>query len=114
SNEGVEFSLSSRNIQTDQFRWDTDFNISFNRTNTERLNRGQEELLIDPSWDAQFMQSEYQYVTRVGEPVGMMYGLEYDGLYQVSDFLLTPEGDYQLKEGLPSYRTAMRPGMVKF
>lgn len=114
SNEGMEFGLSSRNIQSDQFYWDTDFNISFNKTNTVQLNQGQEELLIDPSWDAQFMQSEYQYVTRVGQPVGMMYGLEYDRLYQVNDFVLTNDGDYQLKEGLPSYRTAMRPGMVKF
>ena len=114
SNQGMEFSVHSRNIQSNNFRWDTDFNVSFNKTNTEKLNYGQEELLIDPNWDAQFMQSEYQYVTRVGQPVGMMYGLEFDGIYQVNDFLLTNDGSYELKQGIPSYRTAMRPGMVKF
>lgn len=114
SNEGMEFSLSSRNVRSSNFRWDTDFNISFNKTKTVKLNHGQEELLIDPNWDAQFMQSEYQYITRVGQPVGMMYGLEFDGIYQVNDFLLTNDGGYELKEGIPSYRTAMRPGMVKF
>lgn len=114
SNEGIEFTLSSRNIRNERFRWDTDFNISFNKTRTEKLNSGQNEILIDPGWDRQFMQSEYQYITRVGHPVGMMYGLEFDGIYQVEDFLLTNDGDYQLKEGIPGYRTVMRPGMVKF
>ncbi|WP_461533158.1 SusC/RagA family TonB-linked outer membrane protein [Sinomicrobium sp.] len=113
SNEGVEFSLNFDNIRKERFRWSTDFNIAFNRTKTIKLNSGQDEILIDPQWDAQFMQAEYQYTTRVGHPVGMMYGLQFDGLYQMEDFEIVG-GDYQLKEGQPTYRTIMRPGMVKF
>ena len=37
SNWGVEFSLNSTNIDTKNFRWDTDFNISMNRNRLERL-----------------------------------------------------------------------------
>ncbi|RAV28244.1 SusC/RagA family TonB-linked outer membrane protein [Sinomicrobium soli] len=114
SNRGIEFALSSQNIRNERFRWETDFNIAFNKTRTEKLNSGQNELLIDPGWDLQFLQTEYQYITRVGHPVGMMYGLEFDGIYQQEDFLQTNDGNYELKEGVPSYRTAMRPGMVKF
>lgn len=37
SNWGLEFSLSSTNIDTKNFRWNTDFNISMNRNRLENL-----------------------------------------------------------------------------
>lgn len=37
SNTGLEFTLQSINIQNDQFRWTTDFNISTNRNRIERI-----------------------------------------------------------------------------
>jgi len=113
SNRGAEFTFSSQNIRKKNFSWSTNFNIAFNKTKTIKLNSGQEQILTDPQWDLQFMQTEYQYITRVGQPVGMMYGFEFDGIYQVDDFVLN-NGAYQLKDGVPSYRTVMRPGMVKF
>lgn len=82
SNRGFEFTFNSQNFRNKNFSWTTNFNIAFNKTKTLRLNSGQNEILTDPQWDLQFMQSEYQYVTRVGQPVGMMYGLEFDGIYQ--------------------------------
>lgn len=114
TNKGLEITIESKNIKTENFEWDTNFNISFNKTNTVRLNNGQTEILTDPEWDTQFMQNEYQYVTRVNNPVGMIYGLEFDGIYQIDDFILTNGGSYDLKSGIPSYRTQMQPGMVKF
>lgn len=113
SNRGAEFTFSSRNIVKRDFNWSTNLNISFNKTKTIKLNEGQEQILTDPQWDLGFMQTEYQYITKVGQPVGMMYGLVFDGLYQVDDFVLNG-GTYQLKNGEPSYRTVMKPGMVKF
>lgn len=113
SNKGIEFTLGGQVIKKKDFNWSSRFNISFNKTKTVKLNTGQDRILTDPQWDAQFMQTEYQYITQVGQPVGMIYGLQYDGLYQVTDFVQTG-GAYQLKEGLPSYQTNMRPGMVKF
>src|SRR5690606_13200388 len=101
-------------IRNQHFRWNTNFNISFNRTKTLQLNSGQPEILTDPSYSTGFMGTEYQYITRIGQPVGMMYGLEFDGLYQLEDFNITSGGDYELKVGVPGYRTAMRPGRVKF
>lgn len=114
SNRGFEFTVDSRNIRKKDFRWSTNFNITFNRTKTVRLNDGQAELLTDPRWDTQFMQSEYQYVTRVGQPVGMMYGMVYDRLYQVDDFFINDAGAYELKPGIPAIVDNTRPGMVKF
>lgn len=114
TNRGLEITIDSKNIQTKNFDWDMNFNISFNKTNTVKLNNGQTQILTDPEWDTQFMQTEYQYVTRVNNPVGMIYGLEFDGIYQIEDFIFTNGGNYELKSGLPSYRTVMQPGMVKF
>ena len=114
TNKGLEITIESKIIKTKNFEWDTNFNISFNKTNTVKLNNGQTEILTDPEWDTQFMQNEYQYVTRLNNPVGMIYGLEFDGIYQIDDFVLTNGGSYDLKSGIPSYRTQMQPGMVKF
>lgn len=114
TNQGLEFTLNTINIKSNNFQWDTNFNISFNKTNTVKLNNGQVEILTDPEWDTQFMQNEYQYVTRVNNPVGMIYGLEFDGIYQLDDFVLANGGISTLKPGVPSYRTQMKPGMVKF
>ncbi|MFD1629572.1 SusC/RagA family TonB-linked outer membrane protein [Pseudopedobacter beijingensis] len=114
SNRGVEFSLTSHNIRNRNFRWTTNFNMTFNKTKTLKLNSGQNFILTDPSYSSQFMQTEYQYITQVGQPVGMMYGLIFDGIYQVDDFTVAGDGSYQLKPGIPSYEVVMRPGMVKF
>ena len=114
TNRGLEITLNTINVKTKNFEWDTNFNISFNKTNTVKLNNGQVEILTDPEWDTQFMQNEYQYVTRVNNPVGMIYGLQFDGIYQLDDFVLVNGGISTLKPGIPSYRTQMKPGMVKF
>lgn len=113
SNKGIEFTFDGQIIKKEDFNWTSRFNISFNRTKTIRLNSGQNRLLTDPEWDVQFTQTEYQYITQVGQPVGMIYGFQFDGLYQIDDFIQSGT-NYQLKEGVPSYQTNMRPGMVKF
>ncbi|SFC00642.1 TonB-linked outer membrane protein, SusC/RagA family [Parapedobacter composti] len=113
SNRGIEFTFESQNIRKSDFVWRTNFNIAFNRTKTIQLNSGQQQILTDPEWDVQFMQTEYQYITRVGQPVGMIYGFVFDGIYQVDDFLFE-DGAYRLKEGIPTHQSVTKPGMVRF
>ena len=113
-NEGLEITLNSVNITSDKFRWTTSFNISFNKNKTVALNDGQEAIYTDPEWSNSY--PEYQYITKVGQPVGMMYGLEFDRVYQIDDFnwdnaLQT----YTLKDGIPDNGTLpVAPGSVKF
>ncbi len=113
SNRGIEFTLDADIFKKKNFDWNARFNISFNRTKTIKLNVGQQWILTDPEWDVQFTQTEYQYITQVGLPVGMILGLEFDGIYQVEDFIKTGT-TYELKEGMSAYQTNMRPGMIKF
>lgn len=113
-NAGLEITLNSVNFTSDKFRWTSSFNISFNKNETIALNDGQDAIFTDPEWSNSY--SEYQYITKVGQPVGMMYGLEFDRIYQVDDFnwdnaLQT----YILKEGIPDNGTLpVAPGSVKF
>ncbi|MFA8433077.1 MAG: SusC/RagA family TonB-linked outer membrane protein [Marinifilaceae bacterium] len=112
-NKGLELGLTTRNIDNDNFKWTTNFNISFNRNKCIALNDGQKDL----PWNADyyFKYSEYEYITRVGQPVGQIYGLVADGLYQVEDFEYINGSNYVLKKGVPDNGNKnVIPGAVKF
>jgi len=112
-NQGIELSVNSVNISSKSFQWNTSFNISFNKNKTISLNSGQEALYTNPNWYFKF--TEYQYITKVGEPVGMIYGLKRDGVYQFEDFDYDAVNDkYTLREGIPDNGKAVAPGSVKF
>src|SRR3712207_8603333 len=44
------------------------------------------------------------YIAIVGRSLGLIYGYEFDGIYQSSDFYTTPEGRQQLREDRKSTR----------
>jgi len=113
-NKGLEISLNTTNINKDKFKWYTSFNISFNENKTIALNDGQTAIYTNPNWNGSY--SEYQYITQVGQPVGMMYGLEFDRIYQLDDFNWDNEYQtYVLKEGVPDNGALpVGPGSVKF
>lgn len=107
-NQGLEITLNSSNIDNPKFKWNSSVNISFNKNKTLGLNNGQTRILQDPEWKND---SEPQYITEVGSPVGMMYGLVYDGIYQVDDFV----SGTTLKDGIPDNGTTpVAPGSIKF
>jgi len=114
-NRGLEFNLNTKNIEKDNFSWTTSFNISFNRNKTLALNNGQTEILVDPQWSWE-SGTEFQYITRVGQPVGMIYGLRFDGIYQADDFIFDNALQIsRLKDGIPDNGALpVAPGSVKF
>ncbi len=116
SNKGLEVSLKGLIIDTKDFTWESNINVSTNKNKILSLNDGQEFIKSDPQLD---WNSEWYYISEVGKPVGMMYGLEYDGLYQTDDFTYyNPNGDssapYILKDGFPNYGEGVGPGSVKY
>lgn len=70
---GHELAISSKNL-TGKFKWNTNFNISFNRNNVLKL--GTENTPIGA-----YGEYDDYWRTAVGHPVGQFYGYVYDGVY---------------------------------
>jgi TonB-linked SusC/RagA family outer membrane protein len=76
-NRGLEFSISTVNVKTKNFTWSTDFNISTNRNEVKDL--GDLEFIptiVSGGWITNPGR------VQVGEPIGVMYGLVFDGIHQ--------------------------------
>lgn len=83
SNKGVELSMATVNVDNDNFKWSTDFNISFNRNKILDLG-GANEILFNAIGSNLITQD---YIVRVGEALGSMYGYQRDGIYNYDDFV---------------------------
>ncbi|MBR8534496.1 TonB-dependent receptor [Carboxylicivirga sediminis] len=117
SNYGVEITLQTVNVDTKNFRWTTNFNISFNRNKVKNLSVGEDERLYNPGVGGIFSE-ENIYGLFVGQPVGVMYGYRMEGIYQVDDFIHdSATGEYILKDGVTGldYTAGkLGPGMPKY
>lgn len=84
-NRGIELAINSTNIQNRNFTWSTDFNISFIRNELKALSSGANYAEAYSNFDrTNYTQSDYRAI--VGESLGLIYGYEFDGIYQVDDF----------------------------
>ena len=113
-NKGIELSFNSTNIQTRDFTWQRNFNISFIKNTLESVASGVEAMYRRSGFDSNF--TEYDYIATVGQSLGLIYGYEFDGIYQSSDFYITPDGKQVLKSGITNnarYGT-VKPGVVKY
>ncbi|MEM9856847.1 MAG: TonB-dependent receptor [Bacteroidota bacterium] len=112
-NSGVEITLRSFNLDVKNFKWTTNFNIAFNRNKVINLNQGQEAIFTNP--ERINLGNEFSYITQVGQPVGQIYGLQFNGLYQLDDFNWNNDlGRYELKDGVPDNGGTPGPGSVKY
>ncbi|RPD43329.1 SusC/RagA family TonB-linked outer membrane protein [Chitinophaga barathri] len=117
-NKGLEFSLNGVIVANKKFNWSSNFNISFNKNKILALAEGQASIL---SGSGTFFNTTYSglfpYISAIGRPLGEMYGLVFDGIYQYSDFDQMPNGTYLLKPEITtngSARNAIRPGDIKY
>ncbi|HRI24912.1 MAG TPA: TonB-dependent receptor [Ferruginibacter sp.] len=113
-NRGVEIQLSAIPFQRKAFTWSTNFNIAFNKNKVKSLG-GLQEQTRNSGW--QGSDGVDDYIVRVGEPVGLMYGFVTDGFYTVNDFdYNAATKTYTIKAGIPFngvYGTP-QPGMLKW
>lgn len=113
SNKGVEFQLTATPVQTQNFSWRANFNISFNTNNVESMGRVN-SFLFNSGWNNN---SPFDYAVTVGKPTGTIWGLVTDGYYSIDDFTYSG-GVYTLKPGVPNDQsiTALvpKPGVLKF
>ncbi|APZ45494.1 SusC/RagA family TonB-linked outer membrane protein [Polaribacter reichenbachii] len=82
TNKGFEFSLNTVNIETEDFSWTSNFNISFNKNEITNLGDA-DEFFVTATGSNQITND---YVVRVGESLGSIFGIEVDGVYNYSDF----------------------------
>ena len=78
-NEGIEFSLNTVNLNG-AFQWNTNFNISYNRN--EILDLGEVTGDIPSGGASGHLQLVNSGILRVGQPIGVFYGLVTDGIFQ--------------------------------
>lgn len=71
-NKGLELALSSQNF-TGPFRWNTQFNISFNRNKVLALGNGATTYITG------------NYIIQVGQPLGNFFGSITDGILQTGE-----------------------------
>jgi TonB-linked SusC/RagA family outer membrane protein len=126
SNRGLELQLSGTIVQTENFTWSATANASFNRGRIESLGDGQSEIpAITSGWGGTALTQDF--VARVGQPVGQMYGYVTDGYLTADDFAgyvpsttagalgtWTPRSDVSFVNDLGVIgETAYRPGLLK-
>lgn len=114
-NQGLELTLNTVNIRNQQFSWQSNFNISFNRSKVLALANNQEFLQSAIRWHGSWS-SIPAYIAEIGGPLGQMYGYIWDGVYQYEDFNEVG-GKYTLKDDVASNgntRTSIQPGDIKY
>lgn len=119
SNKGIEFQLNAAILKKSNLSWTANFNISTNKNKVVALGVNQPFFFPAASWGVSGQPTDY--IVRIGDPVGSMWGLTTDGFYSVNDFNYTAGtggyGVYTLKTGVPGYGTALgnvQPGALKF
>lgn len=110
-NRGIDLTVTSVNIKSKKFEWTTNLNISHNENKVIALS-GEQSFLRESGFG--FNQNDY--IVKVGDPIGEMYGYKTIGLYQVSDFNYNSSTQtYQLKDGIPyDNRKKPQPGYWKY
>lgn len=97
-NRGVELGISSTNIARENFGWSTNLTFSMNRNTVIALGRSD-----DPIFSGSSSEGNPTNITRIGHPVGMIYGYVVDGIYQNEDEI----------ERYPAFPGAI-PGNMRF
>lgn len=112
-NDGLEFSLNTINVKNKDFSWSSALNISFNKSTVLELTQNQETLSSSVGWDNSFTSTPL-YIAKIGQPISQFYGYVFDGLYQIADFDVAPNGNYTLKGNLVNNGGPVQPGDVKY
>jgi len=78
-NKGIELSINSVNIKTDNFSWNTSFNISFLKNKILHLGEANDDIFLAPTFLSQFN------LLRVGEPASVFYGYKVLGTWGTAE-----------------------------
>ena len=116
TNKGVEVQLNMQLVRKQNFTWNANFNISFNKNEIVGLGVNQSQFFPAASWGVSGQPTDY--IQRIGYPVGSIYGLVTAGFYTTEDFTWNPgTGVYTLRPGVASNASiigTVMPGSIRF
>ena len=98
SNRGFEFSITGQLVRKRNFSLTATLNFSLNRNKVDKL-AGVDETFYRSGW-AEGLRESDDFILRVGQPTGLIYGYVTDGFYQVDDYQQGSDGKWYLKEGI--------------
>jgi TonB-linked SusC/RagA family outer membrane protein len=109
-NKGLEITLDTHPIQTKDFAWNSNFQISFNRNKLIALDGSANAQLIGyGQW------SDIVSVTEIGQPLYGFYGYVVEGVYKdFDDIQNSPKAEKYPSDGVFNRYTTVWPGDIKF
>ena len=120
SNKGFEVNLNAVILQKKNFSLNANFNIGFDKSNVEKIASGLDQMTFASGWAGTDNRNQQDYIVRVGNPIGLIYGWKNAGYYTTNDFESydTATGTYKLKDGVPTCSLfggaiGLRPGTIK-
>ena len=109
NNKGLEISVTTHNINKD-FKWDTDFNIAFNRNKLVALNNTPSAHI-----EGYGQWQDVVSLTEVGDPLFNFYGYVTDGVYQdLEDLESSPKPVKYPADGVFNYGSTTYVGDLKY
>jgi TonB-linked SusC/RagA family outer membrane protein len=84
TNRGVELNMNIALVQKKDFTLNFSFNISANKNKVEKLGN-LASYPFNEAWTSSTTASN-SYIVKPGEPVGIIYGFQSDGMYNADDF----------------------------
>ena len=99
SNKGLELALFYEIIRSKDFNLSINATYNYNKNNVEKVVEGV-NADTNTNWGSSMKRPYNDYIIRVGEPVGTIYGYKTAGFYTVDDFTVN-NGVWTLKQGVP-------------
>lgn len=114
-NKGIEVSINTVNIRTKNFTWESSLNFAHNKNKIKEL-AGTDEFTSRAGWIGTSEFNDDEFIARVGEPTGSMYGYKLEGIYTVDDFTFDPVNNkYIINDNIPyDASNYPKPGSWKF
>ncbi|MDD4969507.1 MAG: TonB-dependent receptor [Paludibacter sp.] len=120
TNQGIELSINASIVRKKNFTLDANFNIGFNQSKVDALSNGLESMSFASGWAGTDNKNQEDYIVKVGQPIGQIYGWVSDGYYTTNDFdsYDAAKKAYVLKAGVASTgllggAIGIRPGTMK-
>lgn len=102
-NQGIELGLNTINIDKENIKWSTNFNISVNRNKVLDIGKVPYQYTGNVSSNL-FPGGKLSSILVVGKPIGEFYGHVFDGIYQTQEQIQKSGTKEKVKPGDPIYR----------